>query len=404
MSSPLGIYQHPRTLDLCKAVLADEHLAKLFPNASTENDATDVFAIGTNTQSMIYNNTGRGGSLQLLSLVGFMLSDAIFRVCIAEGELTWQGVSDRLGDTIKAIRTLSDGETANVPALIGLSGSRLADGLVIPIAGGQLRQPREQDTSLLLSGSQYVTAVFETTYPLRLLKIEEWNPQPDELPGQGWTKLEPRIEEAQRSFQRNLDMARLALLLASTKDEPFLANEVSRFVLDPTSAGGITSWNGSSWPIASFEIKSENKDAILEWHQLILHKHVHSLDVGMRRLLAATTTRIDANDAFVDAVVCWENVFGTTTETVFRVTGALAKLLEPNDLPKRQELQRELKKLYEKRSALVHGGKEPSAKEAWGIRERAIELAADCLRLLYRDRPDLLPHSSADRSAQLLME
>ncbi len=405
MSTPLGMYQHPVTGELCRAFLQDKDLAKLFPDATLEGDGVDIFGQAAAVQSMFYSNTGRGGSQQLVTTIGFLISDAVFRAYLLDGLVSWKAVHQYLADTLDAVRKLASGKVANVPVLLGLSGIRIVDDTPLSIAGGKLRKPRPADIDILLNNTESVTAIFETTFPLKLLRIDKWSPEENQFrPDTTWDKLQPRMEETQRSFQRNFDLARLALLLGSSKGRLLLANQVSRFLLDPTTPGGVTSWESVRQHIVSNELKTEDRDSIVEWHQVISQKHVPSLDIGMRRLLAATTTRLDANDAFVDAVVCWENVFGTATETVFRVTGALAKLLEPSNLPKRQELQRELKKLYDKRSGLIHGGKEPSVKEAFELKERATELAIDCLRVLYRDRPDLLELPSADRSAQVLME
>jgi hypothetical protein len=80
-----------------------------------------------------------------------------------------------------------------------------------------------------------------------------------------------------------------------------------------------------------------------------------SLQIGMRRLLKAAAERDDPVDVLVDAVVAWENLFGSVPETVFRVTGAMAILLEPEDLAERADILKQLKTIYDHRSKLVHG-------------------------------------------------
>ena len=75
----------------------------------------------------------------------------------------------------------------------------------------------------------------------------------------------------------------------------------------------------------------------------------------MRRLLKAAGERDDPIDVLVDAVVAWENLFGSKTESTFRVTAAVATLLEPSDKEQRDVLQKELSGIYDRRSRLVHG-------------------------------------------------
>lgn len=123
----------------------------------------------------------------------------------------------------------------------------------------------------------------------------------------------------------------------------------------------------------------------------------------MKRLLSAVTSRRDSNDALIDALIAWENIFGTRTETTFRVTASLAKILSETP-EERVELQRELGKLYQVRSSMVHGAKEPDPDSAAKNRERVIRVAIAALRALYLERPELLSMSPEDRSKRVLLE
>ena len=76
--------------------------------------------------------------------------------------------------------------------------------------------------------------------------------------------------------------------------------------------------------------------------------------MAARRLVSAISLRTDRADALIDAVMVWENLVGTTTETSFRVTAALAKLNE-NDRSGRRDVQKKLQSLYSLRSRVVHG-------------------------------------------------
>lgn len=403
LSGPLGIYQHPALNKLAEAMISDEDLAKLFPgdnhSAPPFNGLDDLDSF----QSIIIDSTGRGGSFQLITLVGFLLGDAVSRHFLQSESLTWTGLRESIPHTLGAIRLLAKGKPAKLPTLVGISGLRVPDGVSIRIADGVLRAPRKIDRELLLPNADNLTAIYETSYSVRVLEIAEF--KPDALGfGTSWAKYQSRFEEAQRSFQRSFDLLRLALLLSSPSGEPLLANETARYTASPLVAGGIQTWSGNRFGIASHELSTEHLAGLHEWHETVVAKHHSSLDVGLRRLLTATTSRTDPSDAFVDAVIVWENMFGAKAETTFRVTGSVAKLLGPDDPDGRLDLRRELGGLYEKRSRLVHGGKEPSAKELEEFRKRAIEIASECFRKLYRERPDLLPLSSEERSARLLIE
>ena len=105
----------------------------------------------------------------------------------------------------------------------------------------------------------------------------------------------------------------------------------------------------------------------------------------------------------VDAVVAWENCFGTKTETNFRVTGAIACLLE-RSTEGRLERVRRLKEIYTARSNIVHGSVHLDGREAEAFRDEAVEVAIECLRRLYGKRSDLLPLEPAVRSTKLMLE
>jgi hypothetical protein len=123
----------------------------------------------------------------------------------------------------------------------------------------------------------------------------------------------------------------------------------------------------------------------------------------MRRTLTAAGSRLDPIDGFVDAVVAWENCFGTSTETTFRVTAAMAAILETSDAAARLQKQKDLTKIYGKRSRVVHGAVDLSPQEAFTLRDSALRTAIECLRRLYSDRPDLLAMKSEQRSTQILL-
>ena len=197
-----------------------------------------------------------------------------------------------------------------------------------------------------------------------------------------------------------LDRTRLSLLLASTDSEVVTPVELGQMVLNPLTSG--TSWSGSGMPSmgVTSTLNSSVGQAAQTWWQK-LESHPDSLWLGSRRLLSATTSRLDPLDGFVDAVICWENMYGSGgAETTFRVCGAMARVLEPADHAKRRILFKELKDLYGHRSELVHGAKEPSPPEAGSLRDRAVRLAIASLCAMY-ERPDLLSAKSSAMRGQL---
>jgi hypothetical protein len=401
-SGPIGMYQHPELADLHRRFASDEMLKQLFPGLSMPEDTSD-WTKWIDVQAMWTLNSGAGGSHQMIGAFGSLMLDAVLRTQLSDGRLTHDGLMRQLAASLDVFRKLATKKPVHVPAIVGLSGVQLEDGQQIELNSGTIRKISDLERDLLLNNSNMVTAVFETTFPLQILDVSQFNPADDKW-HKSFQKYGPRFEEAHRAFQHSLDQVRLAVLLCSEGEEYLGSIEVSRFIFNPTQPGGSATWAMDQRQPASYLIPQTKSDEVKEWHALIGTKHPDSLNIAMKRLLSAASQRTDSNDAFIDALIVWENAFGTTTETAFRVTGALAKLLEPDDMEKRLELQKELANLYGIRSRLVHGAKEPTASKSLEYRQRAISIAIDCLRKLYRERPDLLAANSEDRSKRLLLE
>jgi hypothetical protein len=123
----------------------------------------------------------------------------------------------------------------------------------------------------------------------------------------------------------------------------------------------------------------------------------------MRRTLSAMSERtFSAEDALIDAVIAWENLVGhgAPAEMTFRVTSALAILLEL-DARKRPSLRSELSKIYALRSEIAHGSAVSGDDKLAEMRDRALEVAIDAFRALFRDYPWLI--SDRDRGMKLIL-
>lgn len=165
--------------------------------------------------------------------------------------------------------------------------------------------------------------------------------------------------------------------------------------------------NGYSYTLQSptFQPQQDLSDRIIEieeWARIIERSHIPELDVAATRLVSAITRREDRADALIDAVMVWENLLGTAQEVTFRVSAALAKLVE-RDPMRRISLKKELSRVYGIRSRLVHGER-VEGKEVQDASETAVGTAVQALRESYRKGKDWLDMSSQQRSDTILLE
>ena len=165
-----------------------------------------------------------------------------------------------------------------------------------------------------------------------------------------------------------------------------------------------SSQEGAAWFERSVRptiLAPDDQSRLAEWSLLVDELHHPSIDIAIRRALAAVRKRTNVEDALIDAAIGVENLFGHggETEVGFRVTSAIAILLE--DEPERRAgYASRLRKVYGSRSKVVHGGA-PDPARLREHKEEAIGVLVASLRKLFTVYPHLIPAS--DRGLRLLM-
>jgi hypothetical protein len=136
------------------------------------------------------------------------------------------------------------------------------------------------------------------------------------------------------------------------------------------------------------------------WTSELARADLEHVEIAVDRTLRSLWAQ-DSTDSLIDAVIAWENLVGTRSETSYRVTAALAMLCQ-DDPEKRIATRRDLAATYDARSRLVHGDQLPP--DLQQHRDRGIQTALEALRRLMTERQDLLAlSSSSKRSDRLLL-
>ncbi|MCA1605000.1 MAG: hypothetical protein LC775_05900 [Acidobacteria bacterium] len=281
------------------------------------------------------------------------------------------------------------------------------DGTEVEAQLGIIRSPRIDDKYLLNpfdDAQGQLTAVMETTQSLKVLGKRDWNVARNEGNiGRYSEQFRSRFEQYQQRSEWNFLLMRYALLLASG-DTLLAPAPMTRTEFNPLQPLLSRSWmlfTGQPSGISTLDTDTAERTRV--WAARVEQQHPAQLNFGVRRLVAAASTRHDPIDSFIDAVICWENMFGASSENTFRVCGAMACLLEPSDSTKRLSEFTSLKKLYDIRSRLVHGATELTGREASDYRTKAVRYALHTMRLLY-NYPNLLKaKDSADRGRDVLL-
>ena len=397
--SPHGVFSHPAAQQLYKQILLDESLQKLFPQANIKDLEGSDLTAAINVRSFYWDSRGSGSSLSLTMVVNHLLLDAYTNLLISQSSQSFPLFISEIRAALDRLRGLARGEEVQIATVVGVAGLLMGDEDPIDFLGSELRSVKASDSVFL--GAVQPDSILIQSVDIKIVKIYESMETGFKPPE---AELKAKFAQQTEAQERDIDLMRLSLLLASKSKMPVAMVELSRFIAGPLGSHRTMTWRrGISFGGTQVIKKTLLKDATV-WLRKLKKLHTPQLDIAMRRALSASGERVDPRDAFVDAVVGWESLVGTSQETTYRVTASIAKLLYPDNRTAREKAFSDFKKIYGKRSRLLHGSTEIKFDEATELRDTGLSVLLDVLRKLYTTRADLLPVSSEQRSHELLTE
>jgi len=155
-------------------------------------------------------------------------------------------------------------------------------------------------------------------------------------------------------------------------------------------------------PAEYIQIDETTREKLVDWYRVLSDKDLKKVHTPLKRLQYAIFERSNPEDAIVDAIIAWEGMFSEAFETTFKVTGSMAKYLRSG--PKREEFFIRLKKLYQLRSDLVHGGDSKLLKteNIQDVRAEVINIGLECVMKIIKD-DRLLSMDSGERIKNILV-
>lgn len=338
---------------------------------------------------ILMRSSGSGGSFTTSLLAAHLLTDAASRWLFHPGWPALDPFFHSVVETVAAFRRVAAGRTASVPALIGIAGIQFPQERPATLPWGVLRSLRPHELERLPDPA--VETVLEARVPFRAFVMEA-----DSM---------TFPSEIRDSFLLRLRLARdtaFAILLARTHLPRVATTPAFYLVTDPVQGVPHASHSAVE-PTTPIEISSADVGEIETWARAYNDHHHRSLDVAVRRAVGATG-RLDTSDAFIDAVIGWDNLFGSAAgESQLRIAASFARLLEV-DASSRRVMAQQVKSDYDLRSRLVHGDlSELPSEEVAAAPARALDLLLRALRTLYTERCDLIAINSGQRSQALLL-
>ena len=390
-------HKTPLSEQLFETILQDESLSKLFST------------IGQNemdTRGTYYSSLGESRSVSLASFPNSLLQSAHILMRI-NGAVSLTAFQDAMEQILGFLRKALNGQLVKVPAIFCFDGIGFPDGVEIAIKESILQGISKNVLQILPRhgrppegpnqrsfGSIYKT---EVDFQIHLVPSDA----PERVTGETWP-----IQIAKHVIDRNaMDKISLILALASDKTPAISARQTSWVVANPLSFTSASWSNKSNGITERVFLSNEQVNSVRQWAKIIDAVNDKQIEVAIRRYLTAMVEREDIADSLVDAVIGLENLFGDRFEISLSIATCVSKLLEKSNVESRKEIFTDVKKIYDARSAVIHGSKKRLEKlDLPTLRGKAVEYLSNCLRILYKERSDLIPLSSADRVKEIILD
>ncbi|KDA44543.1 HEPN domain-containing protein [Frankia sp. BMG5.23] len=393
-------FNHPIALAVWQSILRDRSLRRLFKHAPSR---VDDMRSATEISSWITYSTGHSGTLQLVMLPDVMLTVARYRQLL-HGSNDLGSYLQEIAAVLDEARQLSRRQDIRVPYFLGLSNMQLPADEIASTPFGTIRPVRDTDQTLISisnNAGSHVTAVIEASHPCKILEIIPTQDAADDF--DRLERLRGTFDDCREQAELEVVACRLSLLLASDQTMLIAPAVVSRALLDTFNMYPLQTWRSQPpQPSGVSLLDAASVERATEWSKRLTLGNVRRLKIGARRILSAASDRGDLLDSLIDAVICWENMFGSTPDTAFRICGAMACLMQPEDRDAREELLRKLKRVYSRRSDIVHGRTELPAYKVQEYRDTAIKFGLEALRLLLVNS-DLMAIQESSLRAELLL-
>jgi hypothetical protein len=324
---------------------------------------------------------GRGGTnISAHNVASGLVADSLREALLIEANIDRSGLKTTVRRNLRRLLATAREYTYPTWMVMGVDVS-MQPGLTLKLPWGCLVSPLIQDHGIaMLVGPLLAVRV----------SVRSW------LHG---VKNDQRYVLAEAQADRAFLLLSAAIALAF--DDVMPPVQRWRAILGP-GPNSMELWSTPSYAAHGTGVTPELVHEVKGWATRLEILHDSRLDVAVERLTRARAERNSWEDQLIDAVIAWENVCGGPSETTFRVTGSLAKLIEQQPGADREKLLDTLGTVYGVRSALVHGRK-LERHEIVSAAGTALAIARRALRTLYLDRENLIPLTSDQRAHQLLM-
>jgi hypothetical protein len=395
---------HPEAINFRQVVLSDPLLQDVFGDEQPN--------IGHVT--MVTTNLYWSGWVQLSLLPSILLSCA-WRSLESQFPSTQMFAAQAIAELALVRRVLSK-KSAPVTVRITFAGALLPPGIQLELCDGSMvREVSDFDRRYSLGhrdsgATSHVDAAGETVtinYNGDIVLTRKF-PFRARAGHTDDANLDAPLEDSQQHkiLDRVASRLRFSLMLATEREHRVQIVEAARVFDQPLSQGKTMSLGdpARSPGLRATQLTVEEVTAWGEWYKHLQGPIVDKIDVALTRILRAASERREPSDLLIDAVIAWENLFGTKEgEPTLRISSSIALLLE-SEFDARNSLRKRLVDIYKLRSSIVHGSKDLKSADDYAMCYESLDIALRVVRKLILERRDVLglPDGSA-RSVKLLL-
>jgi hypothetical protein len=371
------------------ALLVDPSLAGIFEfRGDDPNERTGiVYALTVIKPRFLTNGSSIAG--QVAVLPGQLILMAAHQ-CLAANDLSEGRFVTEVLRALTEFRSLTDGESVQVPFYVGLSGVKLAANVEVPTPWGTIRNLREAEDHLFALGPVDVKTVLQGTVEVQV------------VPGDNDEAMAGRISaSAQDAVDLMTRKASLALAFAVERDPPVGVAQSWSMIFAHVMSGGMTMPGFRSGLVAEHELTTIEADRFQNVASVIEARYCDQIDLAVRRCLSAIGKRSDPVDCLIDAMISLESITQQDISGVtFQLAASMAVLLG-RTVEERESTFRQIKKLYDLRSKVVHGRGSLSHGTVVSSALDTAKLALRGLHSLFFDHPELLRSDQRGRGIVL---
>ncbi|MEE8602017.1 HEPN domain-containing protein [Euzebya tangerina] len=392
VSMPTSLmYKHEAVEKFQEVFLDDDNLPKLYPSSADR----------LGPEGYISESTGHGGTVQLTGLPSELLQLAFF-LSRMRGNASLESFLSAIPEVVAMLREVASTGSYQGSSFVLIKNIYL-DGIEEMKVGELTLRPWGDNVSSFIPLSEARPSSHDgrmagvlAEIPIHIvIEVAEWTRGAAPQTGR------PKVWDLGTMEQLNQTVEDLRLALLCTFGDELAAPLASWSVQTSLfrSIGNYGMRSERTHPSIS-TIDGFNAQTLEAWYERVTAINRKKFHIAVNRILAAASERRSAEDGLIDAIIAWENLFGSKeSELIFRVTAAMTVLLE-GDVQKREEVQRRLKKLYGRRSKLVHGADmKPITLDE---RDEALQYVVECLRVVLNS-DELLELDGGKRASQIIL-